>query len=117
MRRPLHACWKRGFRDWLSVPGPRRIPTGLVASVVASPIGLSALRGGASLDKATEKIRTAGLDPRVRLVNRLRTGHNALAEALNDLADYADDEEVIRLVEDIEGVVNSITETVEEFRN
>ena len=88
-----------------------------LASVVASPVGLSALRGGASLDKATEKIRTAGLNPRVRLVNRLRTGHNALAEALNDLSDFADDEEAIRLVEDIEGVVNSITETVEEIRN
>lgn len=87
-----------------------------LASVVASPVGLSALREGSSLEKAAEKIKITGLDPRDRLIKRLTAGHNALREALNDLVEHAADGEVVAMVEDIEGVVTSITETVDEAR-
>ena len=88
-----------------------------LGKVIASEVGLAALRKGDSLDMAEQKVKTTGLHPRDRLLRRLTTGRNALDEAANDLSDYASDEEIAVLVGDIESIANGLQETVNEAKD
>ena len=82
--------------------------------MVASDIGLKALRGGDSLEKAEERIKIKGLNPRDRLVKRLTAGRNALREATDDLVEFAVDHEIVDLVSEIESIANGLQETIDE---
>ena len=79
-----------------------------LGNVVATPIGLAALRGGDSLDAAVQKVKEADVDPRSRLVNRLKAGKNALNGAMLDIADYVDDTEVAGLVDDARAAADAL---------
>jgi hypothetical protein len=72
-----------------------------LGNVIAEPVGLEALRDGETLEAAKQKIADGGIDPRERLLKRLRTVRNALVAAFEDYADYADDDEVIELFGEI----------------
>mgnify|MGYP003980211139 CR=1 FL=1 len=85
-----------------------------LGKVVASDIGLKALRGGDSLEKAEERIKIKGLNPRDRLVKRLTAGRNALREATDDLVEFAVDHEIVDLVSEIESIANGLQETIDE---
>lgn len=87
-----------------------------LGKVVGSEIGLRALRGGDSLERAEEKIKTSGLDPRDRLIRRLTAGRNALREAIDDIGDFADDPEVDELIDDIESISIGLQEAVTEAK-
>ena len=72
-----------------------------LGNVIAEPAGLKALREGESLDQAKQRIADDGVDPRERLLRRLRTARNSLVAAFEDYADYSADDEVIELFGEI----------------
>jgi hypothetical protein len=71
-----------------------------LGNVVASDAGLGALRSGASLEAAVQKVKDAESNPKQRLLTRLKAGRNSLTAALDDLSDFADDPEVIEAVDE-----------------
>ena len=83
-----------------------------LGNVVTSSPGLAALRSGATLDAAIQTVRDADVDPRQRVVNRLRTGKNALIAAMQDVADFAEDQEIAELIEDIRGAADGLLDAV-----
>lgn len=88
--------------------------TSLLGNVVASEVGLAALRQGASLEEAKQKVAAAGMDPRDRLLQRLTTAKNALLATSDDLSGYASDSAVGALLSDVEAVVESLRSIVTE---
>lgn len=79
-----------------------------LGNVVANPAGLEALRRGESLDQAQQRIKDAEEDPRKRLLLRLRAGRNSLRAAADDIAEYAEDDEVAELVEEAREAVDTL---------
>jgi hypothetical protein len=79
-----------------------------LGNVVASDIGLRALRQGESLEQAVQRIKDAEDDPEDRLVKRLRAGRNSLLAALDDIADYTESPEVRSLVDDARAAVEGL---------
>ena len=88
-----------------------------LGKVGGSEGGLRAIRGGDSLDKAEEKIRTSGMDPLDRLIKRLTAGRNALREATDDMTEFADNADVAELVDEIESIATGLYETVDEAKD
>jgi hypothetical protein len=86
----------------------------VLGNVVASEVGLASLRAGKSLDEAKQQVQSAGMDPRERLIKRLTTATNALGAAGNDLAEYAADTQVGGLLADLEALVESMRNVVEQ---
>ncbi len=82
--------------------------TSLLGNVVASDVGLTALRQGASLEEAKQKVAAAGMDQRERLLQRLGAAKNALLATSDDLSAYASDAQVGALLSDVEAVVESL---------
>lgn len=85
-----------------------------LGNVVASEVGLAALRAGKSLDEAKQQAQSAGMHPRERLVKRLTTATSALGAAGDDLAEYATDTQVISLLSDLESLVESMRSVIDE---
>lgn len=79
-----------------------------LGNVIASPVGLASLRGGDSLELALQKVKDADSDPRQRLVARLRAGKNALNGAMQDIAEFGDDDEVAELVDDARAAADAL---------
>lgn len=86
-----------------------------LGNVVASEVGLAALRAGHSLEEAKERVSQAGMDPRERVQKRLAAAKSALLHASDDIADHATDPHVQELVADIEAIVESIRNVVDEL--
>lgn len=84
-----------------------------LGNVVATPIGLVELRAGKSLDHALQRVKDAAENPRQRLVMRLRSGRNSLTAALEDLADFAEDEEVAGLIDEARAAVDDLQAALE----
>ena len=87
---------------------------GLLGNVVASEVGLAALRAGKSLEEAKQQVQSAGMDPRERLIKRMTAAANALGAAADDLAEYANDEQVVGLLSDLEALVESMRNVVDQ---
>ena len=87
-----------------------------LGNVVGSDIGLAALRAGQTLEEAKQKVASAGMAPRDRVINRLTTARQSLLAAADDLSEFADDDAVIALIDDVEAIVESIRSTVIEAR-
>lgn len=85
-----------------------------LGNVVASEVGLAALRSGKNLDEAKQQVQSAGMDPRERLIKRLTAASNALGAASDDLSEYANDEQIIELLADLESLVVSMGNVVEQ---
>jgi hypothetical protein len=85
-----------------------------LGNVVASPVGLSALRDGETLDAAVQKAKDADSNPRQRLMSRLRTGRNALTAALEDIVDYTDDPEVADAVDEARASADALLAALED---
>lgn len=85
-----------------------------LGNVVASEVGLAALRQGKTLEEAKQSIQAAGLDPLTSLLKRLTAAKNSLQSSSDDIAGLAADIEVRNLVEDIESVVVSIRSTIDD---
>jgi hypothetical protein len=85
-----------------------------LGNVIASDVGISALRAGATLEEAKQKVNQAGLDPRDRLLQRLRTAKNALLAASDDLSALVDDSEVAAAIEDAESAIEALRNIVNE---
>jgi hypothetical protein len=79
-----------------------------LGNVVASPVGLSALRKGASLEAAVQTAKDADANPRQRLLQRLRAGKNSLVAALDDLADFAEDSDVAEAVDEARAAADAL---------
>jgi hypothetical protein len=79
-----------------------------LGNVVASDVGLAALRRGDSLDAAIQKAKDADANPRQRLLLRLKTGKNSLTTALDDLSDFVDDPEVIEAVDEARAAADAL---------
>lgn len=88
--------------------------TSALGSVVASEVGLAALRQGSSLEEAKQKVAAAGMDPRERLMQRLTAAKNALLATSDDFTAYASDAQVGALLSDVEAVVESLRSTMVE---
>jgi len=86
--------------------------TSQLGNVVANEVGLSALRSGASLDEAKQRVSASGMDPRERLLNRLTASRNSLSAASDDLTTYASDSQVLALLADVEAHVESLRSMV-----
>lgn len=85
-----------------------------LGNVVATDVGLRALRDGESLEVAIQRTRDAETDPRQRLMSRLRAGRNSLTASLEDLADFVDDSDVVDAIEEIVSAVDAIRAVVDE---
>jgi hypothetical protein len=72
-----------------------------LGNVIAEQAGLKALREGESLDLAKQRIADVGVDPRERLLKRLRAARNSLVAAFEDYADFTEDPEVSEIVGEI----------------
>ncbi len=79
-----------------------------LGNVVASEIGLRALRAGETLEVAIQRTRDADANPRQRLLSRLRAGRNSIVSALEDIADFADDEEVLDAIDEVDAAVDAV---------
>jgi hypothetical protein len=83
-----------------------------LGNIVASEAGLAALRGGSTLEAAVQKVKEADVDPRQRLLNRLRTGKNSLVAAMQDIAEFTDDDEVAELVQDARAAADGLLDAL-----
>jgi hypothetical protein len=79
-----------------------------LGKVIGSPVGLKALRDGATLDVAQATIADKGMEPRDRILKRLETSLSALKAASNDMDTCASDSEVARLLEEIAEELNGL---------
>lgn len=79
-----------------------------LGNVVASDTGLRALREGATLEAAIQKVKDADANPRQRLLSRLKTGKNALSLALDDVDDFPDDPEVADAVDEARAAADAL---------
>ena len=87
-----------------------------LAKVVKSEEGLKALREGETLAAALELVSNLGLDPLVRLKQRLNASVRALSAAGEDLTEYANDETVIGLITEIGEIADDFRSTVDQLR-
>lgn len=85
-----------------------------LGNVVASEVGLEALRDGKTLEEAKQRIQEKGLDPLKALTLKLNAAKNSLNAASSDVAEFAIDADVRNLVEDIESLVGSIRSTLDD---
>jgi hypothetical protein len=85
-----------------------------LGNVVATPVGLAALRGGDTLDAAVQKAKDAEANPRDRLLKRLKAGRNSLVAALDDLSDFLDDAEVAESVDEARAAADALLAALEE---
>jgi hypothetical protein len=85
-----------------------------LGNVVASEVGLSALRAGKSLEEAKQQVHSAGMDARERLIKRMTAATNALGAAGDDLAEYATDTQVVGLLSDLESLVDSMRNVIDQ---
>jgi hypothetical protein len=85
-----------------------------LGNVVATDVGLKALRDGESLEHAVQKVKDAGTDPRKRLTNRLRTGKSSLLAAAEDIADFLDDDEVRELIDEARDAIDALLAPIDD---
>jgi hypothetical protein len=85
-----------------------------LGNVVASDIGLAALREGKSLEEAKQKVAAAGMAPRDRVFQRLNAAKNALMAVTDDLSDFVKDSEIRGLVDDVEALAEALRNTIDE---
>ncbi len=86
---------------------------GKLATVVGSPIGLAALRGGETLEVAQQRSQEAGADPRLRLLNRLRAARNAATAAKDDLSALPDDKDARAAIDELKDAVDALLEIID----
>lgn len=80
-----------------------------LGNVIATEVGLKAIRSGESLDKAEQKIKDAADDnPRDRLVKRLQSARSALKGAIDDIAGFEDDSDVRDLIDEARDYVDAL---------
>lgn len=99
--------WIYGNGDTEPVIGDSREISKL-GNVVASTTGLMALRAGSSLEAALQKVKDEEVNPRQRLLSRLRTGRNSLNAALDDLDEFADDPDVALAVDEARAAADAL---------
>lgn len=87
-----------------------------LGNVVASEVGLEALREGKTLEEAKQRIQEKGLDPLKALTLKLNAAKNSLTAASSDVAEFAVDAEVQSLVDDIESLVGNIRSTLDDVK-
>jgi len=85
-----------------------------LANVVASEVGLAALRQGRTLEEARQSVADAGLDPRTSLLRKLVAGKNSLTRATDEVLDFALDGEVRSLIEDIESIAMTMRSIIDD---
>lgn len=83
-----------------------------LGNVVASDVGLAALRTGDSLELAIQKVKDAETNPRQRLLQRLKAGRNSLVNALDDLADFAEDADVLEAIDEAREAADALQAAV-----
>ncbi|MBB3328808.1 ParB/Srx family N-terminal domain-containing protein [Microlunatus antarcticus] len=105
--------WVFGDEDSEPVISDSRQMSAL-GNVVASEVGLGSLRAGKSLEEAKQQVQNAGMNPRERLVKRLTAATNALGAAGDDLAEYAGDVQVVGLLADLEALLESMRNVVDQ---
>ncbi|MGH2777284.1 MAG: hypothetical protein ACRDJB_01395 [Actinomycetota bacterium] len=79
-----------------------------LGNVVSSKPGLDALRKGETLEMAIQTVKDSEQDPRGRLITRLRAGKNSLTSALEDLPDYVQDQDVVDLLDEVQGAADAL---------
>lgn len=99
--------WLYGDGDVEPVIGESRDISKL-GNVVASKIGLQALREGVTLEAAVQKVKDADANPRQRIMLRLRTGKNSLSAALEDIDDFVGDAEVNDAVDEARAAADAL---------
>ncbi|MFM1786426.1 MAG: hypothetical protein RL228_376 [Actinomycetota bacterium] len=87
---------------------------GKLAKVAANPTGLVILRDTGNLREAEDAMKTAGLNPYDRLMNRLKATLNAASGALDDISDYSSDPTVKDKVAEILEAASALDEAVRE---
>lgn len=92
----------------------RQIPQ--LGNVIANEVGLSTLRAGKTLEEAKQSVQAAGLDPVTSITKRLVAAKNSLSSASDDIAEFASNDDVTDLVDDIASILESMRSTIEEVR-
>lgn len=79
-----------------------------LGNVVASKVGLSALRSGDSLAMAVQRTHEAGVNPRQRLLLKLKAGKSSLTSAMQELPEFLEDEEVSAAVDEARAAADAL---------
>ncbi len=87
---------------------------GKLAKVAANPTGLDILRDTGNLRDAEDAMKTAGLNPYDRLLNRLRATLASASGALDDISDYSSDPTVRDKVAEILEAAAALNDAVQE---
>lgn len=93
----------------------RQIPR--LGNVIASEVGLAALRAGKMLEEAQQSVAAAGLDPLTSLTRKLTAAKNSLTSASNDVPEFSADKAIQNLIEDIESIVEGLRSTLDELES
>jgi hypothetical protein len=84
-----------------------------LGNVVASPRGLDAVRSGKTLEESLQVVKDAETNPRARLLQRLRAGRNSLTAALEDVADFHEDDDVREAVDEARAAADALLNALE----
>lgn len=79
-----------------------------LATVIANPIGLAALRKGEKLEVAQQQIADQDLDTLQRLTKRLGAARNALVAAAEDIAEHYAEANVLQLLEELQDALDAL---------
>ena len=94
-------------------PLAHSLRTSDTGKIVSAREAVRLIRDGDTLAAATQKVRDAGTHPRNRLINRLKSGRNAITAAQDDLADFTGDSEVADLVDEIRAAADDLLATLD----
>jgi hypothetical protein len=83
-----------------------------LGNVVANEVGLVALRAGDRLEQAKQKVQASGMPPLERLTNRLTAAKNALMAASDDIGEFAAEQSISSLIDDIEAALEGLRSIV-----
>jgi len=79
-----------------------------LANVISEDAGLKALRDGATLDSASQKIKDTVGNPKDLFVAKLNTAKRALSASVDDIGDFIKDSDVVELISELREVLSSL---------
>ena len=83
-----------------------------LGKIIQNPVGLETLRTTWSLPDAESAIKEQGMDPYLRLINRLRTANESVRSTFDDISDFIGDRAVKEYIQTLGENVKSLTDLI-----
>jgi len=85
-----------------------------LGKIIQNAVGLETLRRTSNLQLAEAAIQEKGMDPRTRLLNRLRAANESLKAAFDDISEFSGDPAVKDFIQNINENANNLTEIIDD---